>query len=203
MKLDGLLGAVVIGALVTTPAVARAGDDEPTTVRDAYLGLRDAGCDVATIGSPIVARALRNVPYAQHGKIFKSAELAYLFAQDGGWYTPSDAAADVGADDRACVRKLDAQEQKLRKRVKLKKAIEQAITRHPGAILDMTRLVAPDWKKFWQTEKTRDGVRHWTVGFEAGDGAALVTIECTLPEAEAKAKAPAWSKLECHAIAAG
>ena len=204
MKLDRLLLSTVLGAVVLAPSSVRAGHEDPSTVLDAYVQLRDEGCDVSQLGSPIAVRALRNVPYAQQGKIFKSEELTYLYAHDGGWYAPSDADADVGsADDRACVRKLDAQEQKLRRRVKLKKPIEQAVTRHPGAVLDMTRLVLADFKKFRQSERTRGGMRVWTLEFEAGGAAALVTVECKLPDADAKAKPPAWSKLECNVLAAG
>jgi len=204
MKLDRLLLSTVLavtGAMVTTPTAAHA--DDPSTVRDAYTQLRDAGCDVAPLGSPIAVRALRNVPYAQQGKIFKSPELTYLYAHDGGWYQPSNADADVAEADRACVRKLDAQEKKMRGRVKLKKGIEAAVTRHTGAILDMARLVDPTFKKVTQSEKTRDGQRVWVLNFHGGDAGALVTIECTLPEADAKAKAPTWTKLDCHALAAG
>lgn len=201
MKLDRAL-ALVVAALVVSPAAARAGD-EPSTVQGAYLELRDGGCDVATIGSPIVARVLRNVPYAMKGKIFKSPELTALYTADGGWYQPTDPDADVDSADRACVRKLDAQEKALRKRVKLKKPIEQAITRHTGAVLDMNRLVLADFKKFTQSETTRDGARLWTINFEAGGGAALVTIQCKVPVADVKAKPQVWSRLECNVLAAG
>ncbi len=200
MKLHSLLVPLVIGAVALAPAVARAEDS--TTVRDAYTTFRDAGCDAKTIGSPIVARVFRNVPYAQQGKIFKSPELTYLYEHDGGWYKPAAADADVAEVDRACVRKIDAQEKKLRGRVKLKKPIEQAVTRHAGAVLDMSNLVSPDFKKFHQSERTVDGMRQWSVGFEGG-GAALVTITCMVPIADAKAKPPVWSKLECHPLAAG
>ncbi len=203
MKLDRLLLSSVIGALTLAPAAAHAGQEDPSSVLDAYLNLRNEGCDVSQLGSPIAVRVLRNVPYAQQGKIFKSPELTYLFEHDGGWYQPSSATADVGsADDRACVRKLDEQEKKLRGRVKMKKSIEQAITRHTGAVLDMTRLVQADFKKFTQSEKTSDGMKVWTLGF-SDSGAALITIECKVPLADAKAKPPVWSKLECHALAAG
>jgi hypothetical protein len=203
MKLDRLLLSTVIAAVMLAPAGVRAGDDEPSTVLDAYLSLRNAGCDVSQLGSPIAVRALRNVPYAQQGKIFKSPELTYLFEHDGGWYRPTSATADVGsAADRECVRKLDAQEKKLRTRVKLKKPIEEAITRHSGAILDMTRLVEAGFKKFSQSEKIQDGQKLWTIGF-TDSGAALVTIHCMMPLVDAKAKPVVWSKLECHALAAG
>ncbi|MBE7452230.1 MAG: YARHG domain-containing protein [Kofleriaceae bacterium] len=200
MRQAPVLLTMCAGVLLAAPGAAHA---DPTSVRAAYLELRDGGCKVSDIGSPIVARALRNVPYAMNGKIFKSPELTYLFQRDGGWYTGSDADADIKSEDRACVRALDAQEKALRKRVKLKAPIEAAITRHPGAVLDMARVVLADFKKFSQAQKTRDGVRSWTIHFEAGGGAALVTVECRLPEVEAKAKAPDWSKLDCNVIAAG
>lgn len=200
MKLElGLLSLVGAAALVV-PGVAHA--DDPATVRDAYRELLASGCDVSRLGSPISARVLRNVPYALQGKIFKSAELTYLYEHDGGWYQPTDANADVTAADRACVRKLDAQEVALRKRVKLKKPIEQAITRHTGVVLEMTRLVEADFKKFSQTERTDGGMRVWTAYFEGG-GAALITIECKVPAADAKAKPAVWGKLDCHVLAAG
>jgi hypothetical protein len=203
MKLDRLLLSTAIAAVMLAPASARAGDEDPSSVLDAYLNLRKEGCNVSQLGSPIAVRVLRNVPYAQQGKIFKSPELSYVFEHDGGWYQPSSATADVGsADDRACVRKLDAQEKKLRTRVKLKKPIEEAITRHPGAILEMTRLVQADFKKFTQSEKTQGDMKVWTLGF-SDSGAALIMIECKMPVADAKAKPAVWSKLECHALAAG
>lgn len=197
-----LLLSIALGAVALAPTAARA--DDPATVRDAYVELRDGGCDVSQLGSPIAVRALRNVPYAQQGKIFKSPELTYLYEHDGGWYRAAKADADVAsAADRACVRKLDEQEVKLRGRVKLKKPIEQAITRHAGAVLDMTRLVFADFKKFRQAEETRDGMRVWTLDFEAGGGAALVTVQCKVPVADAKAKPAVWTKLECNVLAAG
>ena len=82
MKLDRLFLPIVLGAVTLAPPAARAGDD-PSTVLEAYTQLRDAGCDVSQLGSPIAVRALRNVPYAQQGKIFKSAELTYLYEHDG------------------------------------------------------------------------------------------------------------------------
>jgi hypothetical protein len=201
MKLSCVLVPLLAGALVAAPTAVRA--DDPTSVRATYLELRDGGCDVANIGSPIVARALRNVPYAMNGKIFKSAELTYLYEHDGGWYSASDASADVAAADRPCVRKLDAQEKALRKRARIKGPIEQAITRHPGVVIEMSRVVLTDWKKFRQSDKTTDGTRTWRVEFESGGGAALVTVECSMPAAAAKAKQPDWSKLDCHLLAAG
>jgi hypothetical protein len=203
MKLYRVLVPLVFGFWVAVAPVAHADPGEPSSVRAAYLALRDRGCDVTTIGSPIVARALRNVPYALRGKIFTSAELTHLFTHDGDWYKATSAGADVDAADRPCVRALDAQEKLLRKRVKLKPSIEQAIIRDGDAVLDMSRLVLSDFTRFRQTEQTRDGSRVWTIHFEAGSGAALVTVECQLPDVDARAKPVRWQKLTCHVLAAG
>lgn len=192
--------SLVVLLAAFTPAFA---EGEPTTVKAAYLALRDGGCKVETLGSPIAVRALRNVPYALNGKIFKATELTYLYAHDGGWYKPADANADVADADRGCVRALDAQEKALRKRVTIKPAIEQAITRHTGAVLDMTRLVLADFKQVKQAEKSAGASRLWTLEFKAGGGAASVQIECSVPEAEAKAKPPVWVGLVCNVLAAG
>ncbi|MDX2089382.1 MAG: hypothetical protein SFX73_16135 [Kofleriaceae bacterium] len=192
---------VALLALATAAPAHAEGD--PSSVKAAYLSLRDGGCKVDTLGSPIAVRALRNVPYALNGKIFKSAELTYLYEHDGDWYKPTDANADVADADRACVRALDAQEKALRKRVAIKPAIEQAITRHPGAVLDMARLVMADFKKITQAEKTAGASRLWTLEFKAGGGAASVQIECSVPAAEAKAKPPVWVGLVCNVLAAG
>src|SRR5690348_12879781 len=149
MKLASVL-ALAVSGLVLAPAAARAGYEEPTTMKGAYLEFRDVGCKVENVGSPIVARTLRNVPYALKGKIFKSPELTALYAADGGWYEPTDPDADVDSADRACVRKLDAREKTLRKKMKIKKGIEDAVTRHTGVVLDMKRLVLSDFPKMTQ-----------------------------------------------------
>ena len=197
------LATVLAFGVCFAPTAARAQYREPTTIKGAYLEFRDEGCDVASVGSPIVARALRNLPYAMKGKIFKSPELTALYTADGDWYRPTDPDADVDSADRECVRKLDAQEKKLRKRFKVKKSIEEAVTRHTGAVLDMKRLVLSDIAKFSQKESTRDGARVWVMEFEASGAAALVTVECKAPMSDMKAKPPVWSRLECNVLAAG
>jgi len=202
MKLATVL-ALAVSGLLLAPAAARAQYREPVTMKGAWIEFRDDGCKVGDVGSPIVARALRNVPYAMKGKIFKSPELTALYAADGGWYQPSDPDADVDSADRACVRKLDAQEKALRKRIKIKKSIEEAVTRHTGVVLDMKRLVLSDFPKLTQKESTRDGARVWKLDFEASGAAALVTVECRVPIADFKAKPAVWSRLECNVLAAG
>ena len=188
--------ALVTAALAAAPALAHA--DSP--IRDAYVALRDGGCDASTVGTPIAARVLRNVPYAQRGKVFKSAELTYLYERDGGWYAASDPAADVADADRACVRALDAQEKALRKRVKLKPAIEAVITRDHESVVALFQLDPGSYKKVTQEQKTKAGVRSYGVHFMTGKVVAF-TVACELPEVEAKAKAPDWSKLTCHVLA--
>ncbi len=188
--------ALITAALVAAPVLAHA--DSP--IRDAYTALRDGGCDASTVGTPIAARVLRNVPYAQRGKVFKSAELAYLYERDGGWYTASDPAADVADADRACVRALDAQEKALRKRVKLKPAIEAVITHHHESVVALFQLDPGSYKKVTQEQTTKAGVRTYGVYFAVGK-MVVFTVGCELPEAEAKAKAPDWSKLTCHVLA--
>jgi hypothetical protein len=200
MKLSPVLALAITGVALA-PAPVRA--EEPSTIQGAYLALRDDGCNVADVGSPIVARALRNVPYAMKGKIFKSADLTALYSADGGWYRPTDPDADVDSADRECVRKLDAREKTLRKKIKIKKSIEEAFTRHTGVVLDMKRLVVSDFPKVSQKESTRDGMRVWELYFEASGGAALVTVECKAPVSDMKAKPPVWSRLECNVLAAG
>ena len=193
--------SLIAAALAVAPSAAVA--DDPPSLRAAYLELRDGGCEVERIGSPIVARALRNVPYAMNGKIFESPELTYLYEHDGGWYRPRRTDADVAAEDRGCVRALGAQEKKLRKRAAVKPGIEAALTRDPGTILEAYPLVQGDFRKFRQSDKTAAGTRTWRVEFEAGGGAALVMVECSLPAAEAKAARPDCSRLACHVLAAG
>ncbi|MBK9036334.1 MAG: hypothetical protein IPL61_34655 [Myxococcales bacterium] len=195
-----VLIALATAALAAAPTLARA--DDPSPIRDAYVALRDGGCDASTIGTPIVARVLRNVPYAMRGKAFKSAELTYLYERDGGWYTASDPGADVASADRLCVRALDAQEKALRKRVKIKPAIEAAITRDSESVVGLFQVDPTSYKKFSQADKTKDGVRTWTMFFAVGK-VLVHTVACELPAAEAKAKAPDWSKLTCHTLAAG
>lgn len=200
MQLSGVLILGSLGLLAATATTAAA--DKVNRVRDAYQFLRDGGCKASEIGSPIVARVLRNVPYALRGKIFKSPELTYLFEHDGGWYTGTDKSADVAAEDRACVRALDKQEKVLRKRAKIQPAIEAAISRHPEAVVDMLQIGPTDYTKVNQSQKTEDGNRIWGLWFESR-GDLIFTVRCTLPEAEAKAKAPDWSKLDCNTLVSG
>lgn len=188
--------ALIIAALVVAPALAHA--DSP--IRDAYVALRDGGCDASTVGTPIAARVLCNVPYAQRGKQFKSAELAALYERDGGWYTASDPAADVADADRACVRALDAQEKALRKRVKLKPAIEAVLTRDHESVVAMFQLDPGSYKKVTQEQTTKAGVRTYAAYFVTGK-IVVFTAACELPEAEAKSKTPDWTKLSCHVLA--
>ncbi|MEZ4399596.1 MAG: YARHG domain-containing protein [Kofleriaceae bacterium] len=200
MNLPRVVVSVAVATAVGVPAVARA--DKSAPVRDAYLALRDGGCDVTSIGSPVVARVLRNVPYALQGKIFKSPELAYVFDHDGGWYQGTDAKADVTAADRACVRALDKQEQAMRKRGKLPAALEAAVTRSGESVIDMMQVPPGEYRKLAAAQRVNDGQRIWTLSFMEGKRLVFL-VHCAMPEAQAKTKAPDWSTLECHTLAPG
>ncbi len=83
-----------------------------------YLDLRGRGCDpvAAGIDSAMVARVLRNVPYALAGRSFKSPELDALFRVDlREEYQPSGEGLGLDALDLACVGKLKGHEDRLRR----------------------------------------------------------------------------------------
>ncbi|HVK71797.1 MAG TPA: hypothetical protein VM734_00700 [Kofleriaceae bacterium] len=198
-----LLAPTVIGlALLAGAAGPADADDAAPPILTAYDQFRTAGCKVELIGSPIVARVLRNVPYALAGKRFKSPELAALYAADGRgdarWYSPSADEVDVTAADRACVRALGARETKLRKTIKIKPAVEAAITRHGATVLEMMELVTPDFRKARSQVKTVGKDRMFELVFDDG---SQVQIQCTAPAAEVAVED--WSHLACHVLAAG
>ncbi len=200
-----LLAAVSALALAAGARAAHAGDD-PGDLRTAYTALRDGGCDVSKLGSPLSARVLRNVPYAQGGKIFKSPELTRIFEQDGGWYQATTAKDPALSDaDRSCARALAAQEQKLRKKQKIPAAIELAVTGDRAVMLQMIQSVSPDYPKV-RTRVDRDGAgTEYTLSFETPPGQyeSAIVFTCTLPTAEAKKKVPDWSKIACTMMMAG
>lgn len=194
--------------VTATSRVARAGGgDELGDLRSAYANIRDGGCDVSKVGSPLVARVLRNVPYAIGGKIFKAPELTRVFFLDGDWYEPTTnkdpALSDV---DRTCIRALTAQEQKLRKQQKkIPAAIELVVTADRAAMVQMVNLVSTDFPKV-RTSVTRDGAQtEYTLAFEtpSGESESAVIFTCSLPTAQAKKKTPDWSTITCTMTTAG
>lgn len=193
-------------AVVATAPAAHAGD-EPSDLRGAYAALRDGGCDVSKLGSPIAARVLRNVPYAVGGKNFKSPELTRVFFMDGDWYeatTNKDPA--LSAEDRACVRALSTREQALRKKQKKIPAnIELAIIADPAVMRQMIQMVSTDFPVV-RTRVDRDGAQtEYTLAFETppGEFESAVIFTCNLPTSEAKKKIPDWSKITCSVMTAG
>jgi hypothetical protein len=176
-------------------------------VRGAYTTLRDGGCDVSKLGSPLAARVLRNVPYALGGKVFKSPELTRIFSQDGDWYqptTPKDPALSTA--DRSCSRALAAQERKLRKKQKkIPAGIERAVTADRAAMLQMIQTVSTDFPRV-RTRIDRDGAQtEYTLAFETppGEFESAVVFTCNLPTSEVKKKVPDWSRITCTMMTAG
>lgn len=108
----------------------------PTTgaIRDLYVALRDRGCDVETIDSPVVTRVLRNTPFALAGRRFQTPELAALYTADG-WYAPTADTVTLGESDAACVAKLKAHEDRLRRSECLEPAAEAALLSAQGVFL--------------------------------------------------------------------
>ena len=201
-----VLAALSTLALVANAHLAHAGDD-PGDLRGAYAALRDGGCDVSKLGSPLAARVLRNVPYALGGKVFKSPELTRVFGQDGGWYAPTTSKdPTLSAADRACVRALTTHEQKLRKKQKKIPAnIELAVTADRAVMLQMIQTVSTDFPQV-RTRVDRDGAQtEYTLSFETppGEYESAVVFTCNLPTSEVKKKVPDWSKISCTMMTAG
>ncbi|MBP6842159.1 MAG: YARHG domain-containing protein [Kofleriaceae bacterium] len=203
-----VLALVSTLTLAASARAARAGDgDDLGDLRSAYANLRDNGCDVSKVGSPLAARVLRNVPYALGGKIFKAPELTRVFSLDGDWYAPTtkkDPALSTA--DRTCIRALTTQEQKLRKKQKkIPAGIELAVTADRAAMVQMVNFVSTDFPKV-RTAVTRSGDQtEYTLAFEtpSGESESAVVFTCTLPTAQAKKKAPDWSTITCSMMTAG
>ncbi len=203
-----VLALVSTLTLAASARAARAGDgDDLGDLRSAYANLRDNGCDVSKVGSPLAARVLRNVPYALGGKIFKAPELTRVFSLDGDWYAPTtkkDPALSTA--DRTCIRALTTQEQKLRKKQKkIPAGIELAVTADRAAMVQMVNFVSTDFPKV-RTAVTRSGDQtEYTLAFEtpSGESESAVVFTCTLPTAQAKKKAPDWSMITCSMMTAG
>jgi hypothetical protein len=199
-----LLSALTFAASTRT---AHAGDgDAPGDLRTAYAALRDSGCDVSKMGSPLAARVLRNVPYALGGKVFKSPELTRVFIMDGDWYEATTNKDPVlSPEDRACVRALTAHEQKLRKKQKIPAGIELAVTADRAVMVQMINAVSTDFPKV-RTRVDRNGAQtEYTLAFETppGEFESAVVFTCTLPTAQAKKKVPDWSTITCSMMTAG
>jgi len=182
------------------------GDDEQGDLRSAYANLRDSGCDVSKVGSPLVARVLRNVPYALGGKIFKSAELTRVFGLDGDWYeatTNKDPA--LSAADRSCIRALTTREQKLRKKQKIPPRIELVVTADRNAMVQMINLVSPDYPKVRTSVVPSGAQTEYTLAFETPPGptGSAIVFTCTLPTSETKKKVPDWATITCSMMTAG
>lgn len=193
--------------LAATARAARAGDGEELgDLRSAYTNLRDHGCDVSKLGSPLAARVLRNVPYAMGGKIFKAPELTRVFVMDGDWYeATTNKDPTLSPEDRACIRALTSHEQKLRKRQKIPAGIELVVTADRRAMVEMVNLVSTDLPRV-RTSVARNGDQtEYTLAFETppGEYESAIVFTCTLPTAQARKKVPDWATITCAMMAAG
>lgn len=187
---------------------AHAGDDDGAVdLRGVYAALRDGGCDVSKLGSPLAARVLRNVPFAQGGKIFASPELTRVFVLDGDWYEPTTSKDPaLSAADRTCVRALTLREKALRKKQKKIPAnIELAVTGDRAVMLQMIQSVSSDFPRV-RTRVDRDGAQtEYTLAFETppGEFESAVIFTCKLPTSEVKKKTPDWATITCSMMTAG
>ncbi len=202
---------LVLATLSTLVFAAAASDahagDDAVDLRGAYAALRDGGCDVSKLGSPLAARVLRNVPYALGGKIFSSPELKRVFFLDGDWYEPTTSKDPaLSAADRACVRALTTREQALRKKQKkIPASIELAVTGDRAVMLQMIAMVSTDFPVV-RTRVDRDGAQtEYTLAFETppGEFESAVIFTCKLPTSEVKKKTPDWSTITCSMMTAG
>jgi len=98
-----------------------------------YDRLRESGCDPAAfaIATSVEARVLRNLPFARAGLRFRAAELAALYRADGDWYAPVLDTVELAADDQACVSRLLAHEQALRRQLPIDPAVEAVLVARP------------------------------------------------------------------------
>jgi len=134
-----------------TQTATRALAAKASPIRDAYEELRAEGCDLQgtwSIRIPVVARLLRNVPFAEQGYVFSSEELSSAYGADGGWYQPNpDKQVTLDELDKTCVGRLKELEDRLRSEVSIPKDFEKLLTTDTDAVrklfaLEPTRKVA-------------------------------------------------------------
>lgn len=127
----------------------------------------EQGCDLtrAHVRTPIEARALRNLPYAIRGYVFKSPELTALYQADGGWYAPNPAAKmTFSPKEGACIKALKEHEATLRAMMPWPKAWEAKFTGQHAAVVHLrqsTKLLGK--VTFSKADAAGEG---WTIGGE-------------------------------------
>ena len=163
---------------------ARLNPNRPGAVKTQWTHLMAGGCDVAkaNISTPLEARVLRNTPFAIKGKIFKSAELAELFAADG-WYKPSAKAPKLAAIDKRCVGKLAKWEKRLRKKLKIGPKVEAFMTRYRELYLQLRKIPYDASHYTARKGKPSKGVSSWGISYskeceESGECGGY-SIDCT------------------------
>jgi len=170
-------GAVGVAILLFAPAAARAGGEGP--IHSTYQELRASGCDLSKtpVYTPVVARLLRNVPFAVQGYVFKSDELTAAYKADGDWYKPNpDLELVLDDADTACVQRLKVEEKRRRTQVSLPEAFEKLLTADPAGFQALKTwgkaLAEPGPKDSRDISGPKDG--QWT----------LSLLVCELPPAD-------------------
>lgn len=131
--------AAAASATAAAPGAPRA-VAEPTAplstasgpIRRLWESLLASGCDLdaARLHNPVSVRIVRNTPYALAGLRFKDVNLRLVFADDGGWYTPTtDQAPALDGAVLACVEKLKAHEERLRVAMPIPEEMAARMTR--------------------------------------------------------------------------
>ena len=101
-----------------------------------YRRLQEQGCVPERFGvaTPIEARVLRNVPFAEAGLRFAALDLRALYAADGDWYRPQHDRVELDEADRLCVARLARHERRLRAQLPINPAVEAVLTADPAVL---------------------------------------------------------------------
>ncbi len=165
------------------------GDDgKAGVIPDAYRALMADGCKLkrAGIATAIEARVLRNAPYAMAGRPFKSAELTALYSADGDWYRPGASKdIDLPRADDTCVAALKAHEKSLRKRVKLDRKVERALTGSLDVFRGLRRVSRPGLRLGHGEQRASDDQVSWIA--PCNKGCKQVSIVCDIDPASGSA----------------
>jgi hypothetical protein len=195
---DPSLAALSDGPVTASPAIdmAMAGP----AVR-AWNALITAGCDpkgtMTHVWTPVEARILRNVPYAMRGYTFSSRELDVFFTRaERNWYEAHTKDVKLPEEARACVDRLKAHEDELRKEWPVAPTVERRLVSEPVV-----------FEAYWTWGHASADKYYDLVKVEAISNGAL-TVEALAPGCEPEAECSAYviqceSGQECVAVAAG
>jgi hypothetical protein len=155
---------VIAAVLVGGAAFAGPVDAKKSPLLANWNAIVAGGCDLdaAHVHTPIEARVLRNLPYAQKGHVFKSYALTTLFASDGGWYTPNpDAKPSFTPAEGACIKALKTREAALRKTMPWPRQWEEKFTSQHRAVVHLRSSTRGGFGPVTYVHKDSEG---WTIG---------------------------------------